>query len=180
MHGAWHKAVALDGGSDRRDVYHFRHALVRGYTSIASELCDWSNYDDAAIVIGWAAALQHSPGGAEVFANATVKSIIAQGAVDARSMDLGLKLWKEIVGPLPVVGGGEDKELEIRGRCLLLHKLQFAAECARPPLPLPLPPSPTAPSGTTTQTTCGTASCPACSYWRTVRRVLWPKNGHVT
>ena len=130
MLAAWRKAVAFDGSAgSRAPSFHYRHAVVRGHASLASELCDWSNYDDAAKVIEWALQLQRAQGGEGLFANVTVKSVVAHGAVMARAMDVGLSLWKEIVGPLQTAGGGEDKNLEIKGRCLLLHKLQFAAEC---------------------------------------------------
>ncbi len=130
MLGAWHKAVALDGRADSaEDSLFFRHALVRGYAAIASELCDWSSYDDAGRVIRWTMQLQQARGGEELLANVSIKSMVAQAAVSARAMDLGLSLWKEIVGPLQTPGSGKIRDLEIRGRCLLLHKLQFAAEC---------------------------------------------------
>jgi hypothetical protein len=130
MYSAWRKAVALDRGAYKsEDSFYFRHALVRGYASLASELSDWSSYEDAGMVIGWAVQLQQLQGGENLFANVSIKSVVAQAAVSARAMDLGLSFWKDIVGPLQTPGSGEDRELEIRGRCLLLHKLQFAAEC---------------------------------------------------
>ncbi len=130
MHAAWRKALALDqSAGSGEDSFYFRHALVRGFASLASELCDWSSYEDAGKVIGWAVQLQQAPGGDELFKNLSIKSLVAQGAVNAREMDLGLSLWKEIVGPLQAHGSGEVRDLEVRGRCLLLHKLQFAAEC---------------------------------------------------
>jgi hypothetical protein len=130
MQTAWRKAVAFDRGADTSgDNFYFRHALVRGHASLASELSDWSNYDDAGRVIGWAVELQQLQGGENIFANVSIKSVVAQAAVSARAMDIGLSLWKDIVGPLQTPGLGDDRELEIRGRCLLLHKLQFAAEC---------------------------------------------------
>jgi hypothetical protein len=130
MRSAWRKAAALDASSGSSNDAYFRHAVVRGCASLANELCDWSSYEDAAMVIEWIAQLQQAPGSTELFSNITIKSIVAQGAVNARAMDLGLSMWKEIVGPLHTLGGGVNKELEIKGRCLLLHKLQFAAECA--------------------------------------------------
>jgi hypothetical protein len=142
MRAAWHRAVALDSslGGDARSLF-FRHAVLRGHASIAGELCDWSSYDDGAVVIGWAMQLQEAQGGEDLLANATLKSVVAQGAVQARAMDLGLSLWKDIVGPLETLGGGQNRDLEIRGRCMLLHKLQFAAECVASTSPLhPLPP----------------------------------------
>jgi hypothetical protein len=146
MHAAWRRAVALDGSpTGHPDSFFFRHALVKGCVSLASELSDWSGYDDAARVIGWVVQLQQVQGGGDLFANVTMKSVVAQGAVNARDMDLGLRLWKEIVGPLQTLGAGEHRDLEIRGRCLLLHKLQFAAECVAINLPNPSLPFPSLP-----------------------------------
>jgi hypothetical protein len=184
MLGAWRKSVALDGrAGSAEDSFFFRHALVRGYAAIASELCDWSSYDDAGRVIRWIMQLQQARGGEELLANISIKSMVAQAAVSARAMDLGLSLWKEIVGPLQTPGSqgsGKIRDLEIRGRCLLLHKLQFAAECvsgscASPPQAYALSPF----AGTTTQTKFGLVSFPAFSSWRSVRPLQSRMSGRV-
>jgi hypothetical protein len=188
MHAAWRKAVALDGSAGNgEDRLYFRHALVRGFASLASELCDWSSYEDAGRVIGWAVQLQEAQGGDQLLANMSMKSLVAQGAVNARDMDLGLSLWKEIVGPLHTPGSGQVRDLEIRGRCLLLHKLQFAAECVAlnyTHLAQTHPHTQTFscffPPGTTTPTSFGTASSPASSSWRTVLQSQSRMSGRVT